>query len=310
MSRTSWRIAAVVGIVLLGALVAGVAVLAGSGSGHGSEPAVGTSSLKVGVVRPPAPPRGALVLAGESGERAVALAVGRGRLTATVLSPDGGPLSGLKVSFRVGSRVVAARSCGAGCYVASAPPAARVEVSASGSRPVVFRVPTSAPGAAAIVARTSRVIRSLRSLVYVESLRSGPKDGLLTTWQLKAPDEVEYRIRGGAAAVVIGERRWDRDHPGAPWRGSQQLPALRVPLPAWGAVATNARLLGTGRVEGRPVWVVSFANPTTPAWFTVWVDRETYRPLRLRMTAAAHFMFHRYLEFDRPLRIVPPTGSS
>jgi hypothetical protein len=309
MSRTSWRIAAVVGIVLLGALVAGVAVLAGSGSDHGSGPAVGTSSLKVGVVRPPAPPRGALVLAGESGERAVALAVGR-RLTATVLSPDGGPLSGLKVSFRTGSRVVAARPCGAGCYVASAPPAARVEVRPSGSRPVVFRVPASAPGAAAIVARTSRVIRSLRSLVYVESLRSGPKGGLLTTWQLKAPDEVEYRIRGGAAAVVIGERRWDRDHPGAPWRRSQQLPALRVPLPAWGSVATNARLLGTGRVEGRPVWVVSFANPTTPAWYTAWIDRETYRPLQLRMTAAAHFMFHRYLEFDRPLRIVPPTGSS
>jgi hypothetical protein len=310
MSRTSWRIAAVVGIVLLGALVAVVAVLAGSGSGHGSGPAVGTSSLKVEVVRPPAPPRGALVLAGESGERAVALAVGRGRLTATVLSSDGGPLSGLKVSFRAGSRVVPARPCGAGCYVASAPPAARVEVRASGSRPVVFHVPASAPGAAGIVARASRAIRSLRSLVYVESLRSGPKGGLLTTWQLKAPDEVEYRIRGGAAAVVIGERRWDRDRPGAPWRRSQQLPALSVPRPAWGAVATNARLLGTGRVGGRRVWVVSFANPTTPAWFTAWIDRETHRPLQLRMTAAAHFMFHRYLEFDRPLRIVPPTGSS
>jgi hypothetical protein len=310
MSRTSWRIAAVVGIVLLGALVAGVAVLAGSGSGNGSGPAVGTSSLKAGVVRPPAPPRGALVLAGESGERAVALAVGRGRLTATVLSPDGGPLSGLKVSFRAGSRALPARPCGAGCYTALAPPSARVEVRPSGSRPVVFRVPASPPSAAAIVARASRVIRSLRSLVYVESLRSGPKGGLLTTWQLRAPDEVEYRIRGGAAAVVIGERRWDRDRPGAPWRRSQQLPALSVPRPAWGSVATNARLLGTGRAEGRPVWVVSFANPTTPAWFTAWIDRETYRPLQLRMTAAAHFMFHRYLGFDRPLRIVPPTGSS
>lgn len=306
MSRTSWRIAAVVGIVLLGALVAVVAVLAGSGSGHGS--AVGTSSLKVGVAMPPAPPRGALVLAGESGQRAVALAVGRGRLTATVLSPDGGPLSGLKVSFRAGSRVVQARPCGEGCYAAPAPRASRVEVRPSGSRPVVFRVPASAPKAAAIVARASRVTRSLRSLVYVESLRSGPTGGLLTTWRLKAPDEVDYRIRGGADAVVIGERRWDRDRPGAKWRRSQQLPRLRVPLPAWGSVATNARLLGTGRVGGRPVWVVSFANPTTPAWFTAWIDRESYRTLRLRMTAAAHFMFHRYLEFDRPLRIVPPKG--
>jgi hypothetical protein len=127
---------------------------------------------------------------------------------------------------------------------------------------------------------------------------------------LKAPNQVEYTIRGGAAAVVIGERRWDRDHPGAPWRRSQQLPALTVPEPAWGSVATNAHILGKARVGGRPVWVVSFANPTTPAWFTAWIDRRTYRTLRLRMTAAAHFMFHRYLEFDRPLRIVPPRGSS
>jgi hypothetical protein len=309
MSRSSWRIAAVVGIVLLAALVAGVAVLA-SGSGHGRGPVVGTSSLKVGVTRPPAPPRRALVLAGESGKRAVALAVSGRRLVATVLSADGGPLSGLKVSFRGGSRVVQARACGAGCYTASAPAAAQVEVRPSGSRPVVFRVPASAPSAAAIVARAARAIRSLKSLVYVESLRSGPKGGIVTTWRLKAPNQIEYSIRGGADAVVIGKRRWDRDRPGARWRRSQQLPALRVPEPAWGAVATNARLLGTGRVDRRPVWVVSFVNPTTPAWFTAWIDRETNRPLQLRMTAAAHFMFHRYLKFDRPLRIVPPTGSS
>jgi hypothetical protein len=123
---------------------------------------------------------------------------------------------------------------------------------------------------------------------------------------MKAPNEVEYAIRGGASAVVLGERRWDRDHPGAPWRRSQQLPALTVPQPAWGSVATNAYLLADGHVDGRPVWVVSFANPTTPAWFTAWIDRRSYRTLRLRMTAAAHFMFHRYLAFNGPVSIKPP----
>jgi hypothetical protein len=124
---------------------------------------------------------------------------------------------------------------------------------------------------------------------------------------MKAPDEVAYSIRGGASAVVLGERRWDRDKPGSDWHRSQQLPALRVPQPAWGSTATNAYVLSQGRVGSRPVWVVSFANPTTPAWFTAWIDRESYRTLRLRMTAAAHFMFHRYLEFDRPLRIRSPS---
>jgi hypothetical protein len=305
MRLTSWRTAGVAAAVLIAALVAGVAVLAGIGSGHGS--AVGTSSLTVGVAAPPAPPRGALVLAGESGSRAVALAVSHRRLTVTVLSPDGGPLSGLRLSFRVGSRVVPARPCGEGCYAASAPNARRVEVRLSGSRPVVFRIPATTRSGAAIVARASRVTRALRSLVYVESLRSGPTGGLLTTWRLRAPNEVEYTIRGGADAIVLGTRRWDRDNPHGAWHRSQQLPALSVPQPAWGSVATNARVLSETTVGGRPVWVVSFANPTTPAWFTAWIDRESYRPLRLRMTAAAHFMFHRYLEFDGPVRIRPPS---
>jgi hypothetical protein len=298
------RIAVAIGVVVLAALIAGGVALTQIGSGGGS--AVGTSSLTVGVVAPPRPPRRALVLAGESGDRAVALAVLPGRLRATVLASDGEPLSGLRLSFRTGSRVVRGRPCGPGCYAAPARSAARVEVRPGGSRLVIFRVPAARRSATAIVARAARATRSLRSLVYVESLRSGPTGGIRTTWRMKAPNEVEYAIRGGASAVVLGERRWDRDHPGAPWRRSQQLPALTVPQPAWGSVATNAYLLADGHVDGRPVWVVSFANPTTPAWFTAWIDRRSYRTLRLRMTAAAHFMFHRYLAFNGPVSIKPP----
>lgn len=275
-------------------------------AGCSSGSPISQRSLSVSVENPPPPPRGAFVLGGESGSRAVALAVGRRRLTATVLSPSGGPLSGLKVSFRVGSRNILASPCGLGCYSAASPRPDRVELLLSGSQPVAFTVPAKARPAAAIVARAARATRALKSLVYLESLRSGPTGGLLTRWSMRAPNQLEYRIRGGADAVVLGTRRWDRDRPGAPWRRSQQLPALRVPLPAWGSEATNAYLLRNGRVDGRPVWVVSFANPTTPAWFTAWIDRATYRPLRLKMTAAAHFMNHDYIAFNRPLRIVPP----
>jgi hypothetical protein len=287
-------------------LVAGVVALAQLGSSHGS--LVQAPRVKPAAVAP-RPPAGALVLAQEAGARAVALAIGQGarpKLTATVLGSSGDPASGLALSFRVGGLSLAARPCGPGCYTASAPRAPRrVEVVLPGGA-VTFRSPASAPSATEIVARAGRVFRSLRSLVYVESLRSSPKPGLLTTWRLKAPNEVTYDIRGGASAVIIGRTRWDRDKPGAPWRRSQQIPALDVPQPTWGDVATNAHVLGTGRVAGRPVWIVSFVNPTTPAWFTASIDRRTYRTLRLRMTAAAHFMQHRYVEFDRPLAIRPP----
>ncbi len=296
------------GAILVAGLVVGAVALTLLDSGNGS--LVQAPTVKPAAVAPP-PPAGALVLAQEAGSRAVALAVGQGarpRLTATVLGSSGDPASGLALSFRVGAVPLTARSCGPGCYEASAPRSAirRVQVVLPDGG-VTFRIPAAPQPAAAIVARAARVFRGLRTLVYVESLRSSPTPGLLTTWRLKAPNEVTYNIRRGASAVIIGRTRWDRDSPGAPWRRSQQIPALDVPQPTWGDVATNAHVLGTGLVDGRPVWIVSFANPTTPAWFTASIDRRTYRTLRLRMTAAAHFMRHRYLAFDRPVTIRPPS---
>jgi hypothetical protein len=294
-------------VVLVIGLIVGAVVLTHLDSGHGS--LVRQPSVQPATNALPPLPRRAVVLAGESGTRAVALAVGAGirpKLTATVLGQDGNPASGLPLSFRIGNVSLPAQACGPGCYTTAAPRrAGRVEVVLP-RNPVAFDIPASTPSAARIVARASRVTRRLHSLVYVESLRSGPTGGLLTTWRLKAPSEVTYTIRDGASAVVIGRTRWDRDRPGAPWRRSQQIPALTVPEPAWGSTALNAHLLGTARIAGRPVWIVSFVNPDTPAWFTAWIDRHTYRTLRLKMTAAAHFMRHTYLEFNQPLRIVPP----
>ena len=177
-------------------LVVGAVALTLLDSGHGS--LVQAPTVKPAAVAPP-PPAGALVLAQEAGSRAVALAVGQGarpRLTATVLGSSGDPASGLALSFRVGAVPLAARSCGPGCYAASAPRGAirRVQVVLPGGG-VTFRIPAAPQPAAAIVARAARVFRGLRSLVYVESLRSSPTPGLLTTWRLKAPNEVTYDIR-------------------------------------------------------------------------------------------------------------------
>jgi hypothetical protein len=311
VGRASPCALAIGGAILLAALVVVVGVLPRLDSGHGSP--VGTSSLTVGVVNPPRPPKNAFVLAGESGQRAVALAVGAGNrpvLTATVLASSGRPLSGLTLSFRRGKQVVPARPCGPGCYrgrPARASFAGRIEVRPSGSRAVVFEPAFRPRSGAAILARADRVFRSLRSLVYVESLRSKPTGGIVTTWKMVAPSRLSYQIKDGAAAVVIGRRRWDQARPGGAWEKGSQNPPLKVPVPSWGAVTTNAHVLGAATVHGRATWIVSFANPTIPAWFTVWIERRTYRTLQLRMTAAAHFMFHRYLAFDEPVRIRPPT---
>jgi hypothetical protein len=294
-----------VGALLAGALIAAIAALFAFGSHSGS--AVTPTQLQPTTVANVAPPpRDAVVLGAEAGTRAVALAVQPKALTATVLAPSGGPDSGLKVSFRIVGTSLRARPCGPGCYraaVGSRP--SRVEIvlpDASAS----FRIPSETNTGSAIVTRAAGAFRRLRSLVYMESLRSGPTRGIVTTWSMAKPDKLSYQIHGGAAAVVIGRRRWDQGKPGAKWAESQS-PVLNVPAPTWGGGVTNARVLGNATVNGHPVWMVSFATLSVPAWFTAWIEKGSYRTLQLRMTAPAHFMFHRYTEFNAPLRIRPPT---
>jgi hypothetical protein len=294
-----------VGALLAGALIAGIAALFAFGS-HGGSAVTPTQVQANASTSTPPPPAGAVVLAGELGSRPVALAVKGNSLTASVLAPSGDPESGLKLAFRIGGRSLPGRPCGPGCYRATATRAPRQVAIALPDGRASFRIPAATRPGTEVVARAGRVFRGLRSLVYVESLRSGPTGGLLTTWRMAAPDRLSYQIRNGAAAVVIASRRWDQARPGAKWVESQST-RLDVPAPTWGAGVTNAHIVGSGTVRGRPVWLVSFATPSVPAWFTAWIDKRSYRTLQLRMTAASHFMFHRYTEFNAPLRIKPPT---
>jgi hypothetical protein len=225
-----------------------------------------------------------------------------------VLAQNGAAVNGLDVAFRVdGGPLHSATPCGSGCYgaltTASRPRAVSVRVR---STTVTFRLPERwpAPRADALVRRAARAFRSLRTLTFEERLASGPRYAIQTRFEIVAPDRLRYRIERGASAVVIGARRWDRS-PGGKWTLSPQAP-LRLPQPPWSDDFTNAHLLGSGRVDGRPVWRVSLRDPTTPAWFQLAIDKRTFRTLELRMTAAAHFMHERYSGFDAPLQIRPP----
>jgi len=115
---------------------------------------------------------------------------------------------------------------------------------------------------------------------------------------------VAYQVEGGWAGIVVGGRRWDRSPAGKHWVSSAQS-RLTQPVPAWVRV-TDAHVLGTTTVDGRPAWRVSFFDPGTPAWFTVAIDRKTFYTLDSRMTATAHFMHDVYDSFDTTPAIRPP----
>ncbi|HMI28324.1 MAG TPA: hypothetical protein VK490_01385, partial [Gaiellaceae bacterium] len=212
-----------------------------------------------------------------------------------VLGPNGAGVNGLTVRING----VTTGSCGSGCYAAFIPLRGTAKVTVNG-RTLTFAIPARPRPAAALVAKATTAFRALRSVDYVERLASSPRNRVVADFTLERPNRLEYRIRGGASGIVIGNRRWDRtgNHP---WQPSPQSPTLQ-PEPIWAGQVTNAFLLETTPTS----YVVAFMKPLGPTWFTIRLDRRTLQPRALRMTTAAHFMTHRYTRFNAPARIKAP----
>jgi copper transport protein len=279
-------------LALFVVLVAAVALLTDLRPGRDR---VATAAVAAPSGPPPLPARQMVVQAREAGDYAVALAVHNPGAEVVVLGPDGNGLNGLKVRI-AGAR---ARSCGAGCYGAFVPAARKLTVSVNG-RNLVFSIPAKLRPADAIVSRATETFRRLQSVEYVERLASSPRNRVVADFTLERPNRLEYRIRGGASGIIIGRRRWDR-FPGGKWQASSQEPTPQ-PEPIWAGHVTNAYILSSTP----KTYVVSFLKPIGPAWFTLVLDRRTMLPRTLRMTAAAHFMHHRYSRFNAAPKIKPP----
>ncbi len=280
-------------LALFAGLVAAVALLTDLRPGRDR---IAAAAVPVAKGPPPLPAKDMVVQAREDGQLGVALAVRPPGSEVTVLGPDGLGVNGLSV--RISG--VETRSCGAGCYGAFVSPVGKVIVSVDGKR-LAFHVPAKPRTANALVARATRNFRALRSVDYAERLASSPRNRVVADFTLERPNRLEYRIRGGAAGIIIGPRRWDRVR-GGRWMPSPQEPTPQ-PEPIWAAGHfTNAFLLETTP----STYVVAFMKPIGPVWFTIRLDRRTLLPRELRMTAASHFMTHRYTQFNAPARIRAP----
>jgi copper transport protein len=307
LSRVRVRASVVAELALFAVVIGAVAVLTNVRPGK---------DYATAAARPQSGPA-TVEYAGQDDDLAVGLAVTPKRnavgLRATILGFKG-PVAGLDVRFGVQNRQSTASSCGAGCYGATIPlvgkpRALSVRVAGPGRNPATlhFAGPTQwpAPPGLAIVRRAERTIDGLQTLVVHSRLASDAKHEVTTVYKMAAPDRLSYRNGDGSGSVIIGHTRWDTDN-GKRWVKSPQDPALQQPAPFWPPAITNPRVLRIDRVDGRPVWVVSFLDAATPAWFTAWVDRSTYRTLRLEMVATAHFMHDRDGPFDAPLSVEPP----
>jgi hypothetical protein len=313
------RLFASIGALALGiAAVAIVAVLAHRTPG----PAAATSAAPSATAEPvattpqtsepafPAPPKGAVVFSRPAGNRVLALGVVPGKrllLQASVLGGQGQGLEGLGVTLGLGGKTLKSDPCGPGCYRAQAPSSKvpeAIDVRIAGEKPVTWHVPLPKPwpprGASALVAHATKTFRALKTLTTDDSLSSGLGRTLHTHWTVAAPNRLTYQVRGGPAAVIIGNTRWDKVAPGEPWVKSAQSP-IHQPTQFW-VTWRNAHVIGSTP----KAWRITFFDPKTPGWYEIDVAKDTRRTLDMRMQAAAHFMRQSYSNFNAPVRIEPP----
>jgi hypothetical protein len=262
-----------------------------------------------------------LVAAGRAGDLAVGVSVapidGRSARARAIVIGAEGPRPGLVVSFRVAGRAHRASSCGRGCYeavvrLASNQPKLAVAVTVPGRAQQIAQLPMPAawpaPPATPILRRAESAWRRLRSLDAVSRIASDARHSVTTAWRFGAPNRLAYRnLPGGAEAVVIGGRRWDRASSRSRWQESAQ-DAVRQPVPPWSGATAFAHLLATETIDGRKVLRISFLDRSAPAWFTILVDAATYRTTRVDMVAQAHFMHQANRDFDRGAAIKAPRG--
>lgn len=267
------------------AVAAGTLLLAGcGGSGSGSLPLPTIAPASV------SPPAGAVVDARQWGARDLALARNGDTATVTVIDDEGHGVDGL--SLRIDGR--AAPSCGSGCYRGHAQgPTAVVSSSTATWR---FSLPKTAPSARPLIAKAQRSYSKLRSVRLRQRLASGPGNAIETHFLFVAPDRLRYSISGGTESIVIGDRRWDRSSPKAPWAGSPQTPVRVMHLP-WDRI-TDAHVIAPN--------TITFFDLNAHAWFRVSLDPRTALPSTERMTGIAHFMLNRYSGYNAPAAIDAP----
>jgi hypothetical protein len=161
---------------------------------------------------------------------------------------------------------------------------------------LTFDIAATAPGATALLGQITRAYRASRTIVFDETLASTPTNAQTTRFTVVAPHTLAYETHGGGpAAVVIGTRRWDRSSAKAPWQRTTQTP-IDVTVPYW-TRPTNVHLVGPN--------TITFLDRRIPAFFRL--TFEGSRPTVSHMTAAAHFMIDRYVGFDVPADVSPPS---
>jgi copper transport protein len=274
----------------------------------------------------PIPSGAGLTLGSHAGSVLVGLTVeparpGANEMTIYVLSLDGpGATAVLPVRASVDGGQVAltqcADSCRKGTMSLHGGERVAIDVGTLAGGRATFRLPhlPVAPGNQ-VLARMGARMGALTRYRLDEDLTSGLGTTVRSTYAFAAPSSFEsHVVEAGSSfsTVWIRDTRYTREG-GGMWKVERGGPSVSVPTYIWDSFGPyrDVQILGSARVDGVHTTELTFAGggQDLPIWFRLWVDGEGYVH-RAEMRAPGHFMDHRYYDFDAPITIQPPKGTS
>jgi hypothetical protein len=301
VSRAAWT-TVIASIIALGIVIGAVAAFVGGeeGTTSTSTPPVETRGFELPLLDEP----GVLALGEHDGNLLVGIAARRGGPVEVAALRGETPVPTDELRVRVNGGNTPLARCGRGCSRASAPVLDGRESTVTvghGDEALTIDLPERMPpDGAALFERARRTMSALESFRYTERLSSGLGTTVRSTIDVEAPDRMRLRTKG-FTSVIIGKTRWDRPA-GTQWERSP-FPGLSVPdLLMWHA-AKDPRVLR--RRQNGNVELVAWATEPVPSWFRLEVE-PSGRVAEAEMTAASHFMLHRYEDFDEGVTITAP----
>jgi hypothetical protein len=302
-SRTLWLVV-FGGIVALGLGAAAVtAFVTDDGGTSASTSSTTSSSVSDTFDLPIGLEKDTLALANHQRDVLVGLAAQPGGPVEVAVVRGDTPLGSDEVRVSVDGREVATESCGTGCSRAQAPVLegrpSRVTV-AAGSAPVSFQLPASLPASGqSALDHARRTMAALRSYRFTERLTSGGPV-VFSRLAVQAPDRLSLRTNSGFRSVIIGRKRWDYQE--GRWQEGP-FPGLNAREVLMWYDARNPRVVR--RLPNGDMQLAAYGLKPVPAWFRLTVE-PSGRVAEAEMTAPAHFMLHRYSDYNSAPAIKPP----
>jgi copper transport protein len=265
------------------------------------------------------PRRGDLTLGGDAGQVLVGLTVrpatpGTNQVFVYLLPLAGeDAAAGIPATLMVGDDSMETVTCGTTCRRAELDlrggEVISVEVGNDVGGTASFRLPDlPAPDGSELLRRAQERMNELHSYRQDEVLSAGLGASSRASYAFLVPNSYTATSPDGAKTIVIGDTRYRRPSPRAPWEKQTGGPEPDVSKFIWDYFlpAVAPRTIGSDEVGGVRARLLSFSGSgSIPIWFRLWVDDQGL-VRKAEMRAQGHFMDHRYFAFDAPLEIEPP----